>query len=297
MQKVLINLDRSTGRLETFYRMNSHIKDIERFSAIDGRGLRQTLKEKGLLQEGFGVDYTDGGLGCAMSHKAQWERAVASGEALTVIEDDAVFCKNFEEEHQRLLETLPETWDIVLWGYILGLDLSYDLLPELPYYIKYNTFNIKSSMKNIDRWSERCISSNFHKLYMAWGLACYSISPRGAKKFLEFCFPIRRLPVKRKNILLKQKGLYYPNKVNDGIDCPMVFLYPKVEAYVCVPLLVKQPYLLKTSSVQPLRRSFHNQLKRWLFRKTMEVDYEGFYQSGCSSALSDLNYLMLENLK
>ena len=79
MQKVLINLDRSEDRLEEFYRVNLHIKDIERFSAIDGRGLRQTLKEKGLLQEGFGVDYTDGGLGCAMSHKAQWERAGASG--------------------------------------------------------------------------------------------------------------------------------------------------------------------------------------------------------------------------
>ena len=77
-------------RLETFLRRNKHIEGIERFSAVDGKGIRQTLKEKGLLQEGFGVDYTDGGLGCAMSHKAQWERAVASGEALTVIEDDAV---------------------------------------------------------------------------------------------------------------------------------------------------------------------------------------------------------------
>ena len=287
LRKVLINLDRSEDRLEEFYRVNRHIEGIERFSAIDGRGLRQTLKEKGLLQEGFGVDYTDGGLGCAMSHKAQWERAVASGEALTVIEDDAVFCKNFEEEHQRLLKTLPETWDIVFWGYILGLDLFFDLLPELPYYIKYNTFNIKSSMKNIDRWSERIVSGNLFKLLGGWGLACYSISPRGAEKFLEFCFPIRRLPVKRKNImnimnikniLLKRKGVYYP-KVNDGIDCPMVLLYPKMEAYVCVPPLVKQPYL-KTSSIQPLRRSFHNRLKRWLFRKTMEADNEEFYQSG-----------------
>ena len=65
----------------------------------------------------------------------------------------------------------------------------------------------------------------------------------------------------------------------------MVLLYPKMEAYVCVPPLVKQPYL-KTSSIQPLRRSFHNRLKRWLFRKTMEADNEEFYQSGWSSALS-----------
>ena len=181
MQKVLINLDRSEDRLEEFYRVNRHIKDIERFSAIDGRGLRQTLKEKGLLQESFGVDYTDGGLGCAMSHKAQWERAVASGEALTVIEDDAVFCKNFEEEHQRLLETLPETWDIVLWGYCADATLFYDLLPGFSSCTA--NFNQESVRKNIDSWSETSVSGSLFKLLGGWGIPCYSISPRGAESF------------------------------------------------------------------------------------------------------------------
>ena len=188
MQKVLINLDRSTERLETFYRMNSHIKDIERFPAIDGRGIRQTLKEKGLLLEDWGIDYTDGALGNAMSHKALWERAVASGEALTVIEDDAVFCKNFEEEHQRLLKTLPETWDIVLWGCIFGLGLSYDLWHGFPFEIRGSRFNQENFRKNIGMFPEMCISGNLHKLYRSWGIECYSISPRGAKKFWSFVF-------------------------------------------------------------------------------------------------------------
>ena len=133
---------------------------------------------------------------------------------------------------------------------------------------------------------ERIISGNLCKLYRGWSTVCYSISPRGAKKFLEFCFPIRRLPVKRKNIkniLSKRKEALpfcYQIKINEGIDCPMVFLYPKVEAYVCVPPLMAHLFDSKTSTIQPLRRSFHNRLKRWLFRKTMKVDNEEFYQSG-----------------
>ena len=264
MQKVLINLDRSTERLETFYRMNSHIKDIERFSAIDGRGIRQTLKEKGLLQESFGVDYTDGGLGCAMSHKAQWERAVASGEALTVIEDDAVFCKNFEEEHKRLLSTLPETWDIVLWGYIPYLGLFYDLFPGFPYSVAYNPLLRESLTRNIEVFSERVMSGNLHKLYGGWGTVCYSISPRGAKKFLKFCFPIRPFPLKPK-WRKKLKPFYY-QVINNGIDCPMTAFYPKVEAYVCVPPLVLTPNDKEISTTQPKRKSFK---ERFLW-KTME---------------------------
>ena len=91
MRKVFINLDRSTDRLETFLRRNKHIEGLERFSAIDGHGInRQLLKEKGLLQEGLCVDYTDGALGCALSHKAQWESIISEGEGRTIIEDDAV---------------------------------------------------------------------------------------------------------------------------------------------------------------------------------------------------------------
>ena len=259
MQKVLINLDRSTERLETFYRMNSHIKDIERFSAIDGRGIRQTLKEKGLLQESFGVDYTDGALGNAMSHKALWERAVASGEALTVIEDDAVFCKNFEEEHQRLLKTLPETWDIVLWGYCTFATLFYDLLPGISSCTAH--FNQESLRKNIDLYSGRVVSGNLFKLLGAWGIVCYTISPRGAEKLLNLCLPIRQLPLKPKYsrpYRVKKQRWRYP-VFNDAIDCPMTAFYPEVEAYVSVPPLVLTPDDQEISTVQ-IRKKLWNKL-------------------------------------
>ena len=277
MRKVFINLDRSIDRLETFLRRNKHIDGLERFSAIDGQGInRQLLKEKGLLQEGIGVEYTDGALGCALSHKAQWECIISDGEGRTIIEDDVVFCKNFELEHQRLLSTLPETWDIVLWGYPLCDSLFYDLLPGRPYSIEYNPFNQKSLMRNVATWHERVISGNLHKLYGGYGTSCYSLSPWGAEKFLKFCFPIRPLPTKKRKKFWKKpvrKPFYYP-ALNLGLDCCTATLYPKVEAYVCVPPLVGQFNDLYRSTVRPKGRSFQAKLKVKLFQKFTEPEQE-----------------------
>ncbi|MBR2124112.1 MAG: glycosyltransferase family 25 protein [Acetobacter sp.] len=275
MRKVLINLDRSTERLETFYRMNKHIKDVERFSAVDGKGLRSSLKESGLLLESWGVDYSDGALGCALSHRDQWRCAISSGGGRTVIEDDAVFCKNFEEEHQRLLETLPETWDIVLWGYCADATLFYDLLPGFSSCTA--NFNQESVRKNIDSWSETSVSGSLFKLLGGWGIPCYSISPRGAEKFLDLCFPIRPLPLKPKSfrpLRVKTQRWRYP-VFNDGIDCPMTAFYPELEAYVCIPPLVVTPNDKVISTVQ-VKKKIWKRLKKkiwkWFFWKTALVE-------------------------
>ena len=238
MRKVLINLDRSTERLETFYRVNKHIKDVERFSAIEGKGLRQPLKQSGLLLEG--VDYSDGALGCALSHAEQWRRAVSSGEALTVIEDDAVFCKNFEEEHKRLLKTLPETWDIILWGYNFDTPLSYNFLPGAS--ICTVLLDQVALRKNIVSYPQASVKGKLFKLLRTLGIVCYSISPKGAQKFLEFCFPIRAMETWHPALM--------DLILNKGVDNPMAALYPKVDAYVCIPPLVVTANDKETSTVQ-----------------------------------------------
>ena len=240
MRKVLINLDRSTERLGTFYRVNKHIKDVERFSAVDGKGLRSSLKESGMLLEDADALYTDGALGCALSHAEQWRRVISSGGGRTIIEDDAVFCKNFEEEHKRLLKTLPETWDIILWGRCSIGPLLYDLLPGFASCIAF--LDIEGIRKNLAMFPEMCMTSNLFKLYKTWGTVCYSISPKGAKKCLEFCFPIKALDT---------WFPYFPDPVpNRGIDCSLTALYPEIEAYVCFPPLVVTPDDQKTSTVQ-----------------------------------------------
>ncbi|MBR2123670.1 MAG: glycosyltransferase family 25 protein [Acetobacter sp.] len=238
MRKILMNLNSATERLETFYRVNKHIEGVERFSAIEGKGLRSSLKESGLLLSGEADErYTNGALGCALSHAEQWRRAVSSGEALTVIEDDAVFCKNFEEEHKRLLKTLPETWDFILWGYNLDVPLSYQVFPGSAYNV--TLFEKTALQQNIDLWSNTCISGRVFKLFRTFGLFCYSVSPHGAKKLLEFCFPIRAMRVNVPG--------YIDLQPNGGIDIAMSALYPEIESYVCMPPLVVAPENKETS--------------------------------------------------
>ena len=116
MKCFLINIERSSERLRAFRAWNSFLPDIERFSAIDGRTLdRQALISQGVLDPR--VTYTDGALGCALSHIALWERVVSEGVVATIVEDDAVFNRHFAVRSAVVLDSLPAEWDCVLWGW------------------------------------------------------------------------------------------------------------------------------------------------------------------------------------
>ena len=141
------------------------------------------------------------------------------GGGRTIIEDDAVFCKNFEEEHKRLLKTLPETWDIILWGYNCRKPIVYEQRSDLYCATEFDQTLLQ---EKVHLWTERHVTGNLFKVIRVLGLFCYSISPKGAKKFLEFCFPLRAV-----------SGVW-----SEGIDIPMAALYPEMEAYICTPPLV-----------------------------------------------------------
>ena len=105
------------------------------------------------------------------------------------------------------------------------------------------------------------VSGNLFKLLGAWGIVCYTISPRGAEKLLNLCLPIRQLPLKPKYsrpYRVKKQRWRYP-VFNDAIDCPMTAFYPEVEAYVSVPPLVLTPDDQEISTVQ-IRKKLWNKL-------------------------------------
>src|SRR6266851_7603276 len=113
----VINLDRSADRMTRFQSVNSHLGNISRFRAIDGRTLDlDALIRERLIQKDVLSAYTVGALGCAMSHLALWDQAIAREAVLTVAEDDAVFNKHFSEVAGQLLKALNPAWDMVLGG-------------------------------------------------------------------------------------------------------------------------------------------------------------------------------------
>lgn len=227
MEISLINLDRNPERLAAFQRINAHLTSVVRFSAMEGsRFSRPLLIEKKILAEPM-AEYTNGAIGCALSHLSLWETAVREKKTLTVAEDDAVFHRDFDALAPALIASLPQNWDILLWGWNFDSILLFDILPGIPCLGNFDQQQLRSSLA---AYQASNIDPRAFRLMRAFGTIAYSVSPAGAERLYNHCVPVR--PMKT----------FYPglNRTlsNTGIDRMMNEAYPSLQAYVCFPPLV-----------------------------------------------------------
>lgn len=239
VKRFLINLERSAERLRVFRAWNSFLPDVERFSAVDGRTLdRQALISQGVLDPR--ATYTDGALGCALSHVTLWERVVSEGVVTTIVEDDAVFNRHFAVRSAAVLDALPAEWDCVLWGWNFDSVLVSECLPGVTAALMH--FDQASLRSHLDRFQNLPIDARPIALYRAFGTVCYTVTPRGAAKFLAACRPLRPLSV-------SVPGLPAPVP-NHGIDVMMNAVYPQTKTFAAFPPLVVTPNERVSSLVQ-----------------------------------------------
>ena len=98
---VVINLDRRTDRMEKLVPQLEELGiQYERFSAIDAKELN-----------------IEGYIAGTMSHVAVWKKYL--GQKVLILEDDALFCDNFNEKFTEVMQTLPSDWDIFYLGVLL----------------------------------------------------------------------------------------------------------------------------------------------------------------------------------
>ena len=98
---VVINLDRRPDRMDKLGPQLDELGiEYERFSAVDAK----ELDIKG---------YVAG----TMSHVAVWKKY--KGKKVLVLEDDALFCEDFNEKFDEVMKTLPNDWDIFYLGVLL----------------------------------------------------------------------------------------------------------------------------------------------------------------------------------
>jgi GR25 family glycosyltransferase involved in LPS biosynthesis len=234
----VINLDRTPDRLADFRAHNPHLPEIARVAGVDGR----TLDRAGLVTEGLlhpESTYTAGALGNALSHMTQWQAAIAADAPLTVLEDDAVLCANFPAETARIIAALGDDWDYILWGHNFDTVMSYELLPGLTSCTAL--FDQARMRQRLPFFHRRLMQTSVYRLNRALGIPAYTVSPRGAKKLLAFCRPIRPLDV---------EFPLFGRRTNFSIDYMLNGLYADIAAYVAMPALALTANDLDRSTVQ-----------------------------------------------
>ncbi len=227
-----MNLDRSPGRLAEFREINPHLSDVTRFSAVDGQTLKlDPLVAAGLVTSDILATYSINELGCAMSHIALWKRGLASGEMITIAEDDAVFHKEFLRHAGDVIAKLPADWDMILWGWNFDLFLVMEMLPGLSPCLAQ--FEEIKSIEGARQFQSQDLRPYPVKLRWAFGLPCYSVSPNGARKIMAKCLPLRPLVLPSPEGL--RAKLHAPYFRTVGIDGTLNVIYPELNAFICFP--------------------------------------------------------------
>lgn len=240
MHKVVINRACDTGRFEAFMRANAHVPGIERVEGAEGRDIPlASLVAQGIADAG--LVYSPGAIGAALSHMGLWSRAVQTGEALMIFEDDALLCRNFEEESARLLSTLPAQWDVALLGYNFNAPITIEALPGVTRSVI--TFDEKRMQKNASVFQMQDRHGVFFRLLQGFGLCAYAVSPAGARRLLEYCIPLRAQEY-------QQLGLDRMVR-NVGIDVVTSYYYAKIEAFGAFPPLALSPNDKSVSTISP----------------------------------------------
>jgi hypothetical protein len=118
--------------------------------------------------------------------------------------------------------------------------LSYQILPGVSLCAaRFEQGRMRAAM---DRFRKMRFQPSLYRLARAFGLPCYTVSPRGAKALLE-----RSLPLRNMSVRFPGYDHMFPN---NGIDIVTSAHYPDLRAYVCLPPLVITPNERAVSTVQ-----------------------------------------------
>lgn len=224
----VISLARQIERRAEFERRNGHVR-FEFLDAVDGSTLTdEQIAATGLFAPEVLPDYGGHGVGCALSHWNLWREVAAGTEPLTIAEDDAVFRHDFERRSAEVLASLAPGWDYVLWGWNFDTILQVSPLGDVSPVLMF--FDQDQLRGGIDAFKALDGPAQAWRVQRAFGMPAYTISPAGAQKFLDGCFPQVRMA-------LWLPGLNYHMR-NMGIDVSANAIYAQVMAYACFPPLV-----------------------------------------------------------
>jgi glycosyl transferase, family 25 len=232
----LINLDRFAERRQEFMAVNAHLSEVRRCALFDGRELDiEALIARGVVDREATKTYTAGALGGTLASFSLWDKAIETGEMVTICEDDAIFYQQFERAAEAIISRLlPPDWDVLLYGWNFDAPLVIDLLPGVSPAVVYCDEDLLRA--HAAEFQQHSQPLQAIRVLQAFGTQCYSLSPKGARALKDFCVPIRpmyvALPSASRNLQSDRR------LANHGLDVMMSAAYPQLKAYVAFPPLV-----------------------------------------------------------
>jgi hypothetical protein len=138
-----------------------------------------------------------------------------------------VLNRHFAAKAARVLTGLPPDWDILLWGWNFDSILHVEIVPGVSQAVM--GFDPRKLGPKVLEFREKDYDVLPLRLLTAFGLVCYSVSPAGAQRLRERCFPLRNetipIPVGPRRV------------TNYNIDVAMNKHYRALRAFVCFPPL------------------------------------------------------------
>lgn len=225
----VINLDRSPDRLASFKAHNPGLP-IERMAAVDGRRIdREACIRADLITREN--KYSPVAIGIAASHVSLWQACAAGSEPFHIAEDDAIFHPDFVDYAANNLGGLPD-WDAVYWGFNFDWPMEIELAPSIGPTVMF--FNQAALIGRLDTYRPSRFRPVLARLRSCAGIAAYSISLTGARRYLERCLPIGDSDPPD---VTKRKLTWS----NFGLDAEMSRHHPALATYVCLPPLAVTP--------------------------------------------------------
>ncbi len=192
MRLHVLNLAKRADRRAQFLAWNERPGiEIEFVDAVVGADLdRDQLQRDGLI-DGPCDTFTLGALGNALSHRALWQKIAAGHDPVFVCEDDACLRGDFAKQAPALVEQLPPGWDALFFGYNINALVAVATPDGLGSLLSFDG-RAKDDPKYFDNFAAlHGPQPTVLPCFQFWGTLCYVISPKGAARLLEFCFPLQ----------------------------------------------------------------------------------------------------------
>jgi glycosyl transferase, family 25 len=239
MKNFVINLGRQPERYDNFLRVNAATKiAFERFEASDGASLsREDVVGTKLVAPG--AQFTPGAVGCAASHFRIWRQTVEAETPALVFEDDAILRNDIRERLDVLLPALTN-WDYFALGYNTDVVLDLEWAPGMRAMMTFQPKYPKDEYAAVFQVSTAQVAAI--RLNNCFGTPGYMVSPAGARKLLQLCFPLdnRSYPLPALNATARVVG----------IDAMLNAVYASIRAFACFAPLVVSKNEQAASSVQ-----------------------------------------------